>query len=225
MKPLSRLKKSLWRSSLTNKPFLKICGITRAEDLQAVVDSGADAVGFIAFSKSPRHIEAEALKALLDSVDTEDILKVGVFVDATKDFIRKYIDAGLDVVQLHGSETPEFARSLGVTVWKALRLKEESQIFEYAHYPCDKLLVDSFVKDSTIPGGTGHVANWRLAKQFVRATKTAVLLAGGLKAENILEAFEAVKPFGFDLSSGVETSPGIKSEAKIEELIMELNQL
>ncbi|MCM8531691.1 MAG: phosphoribosylanthranilate isomerase [Lentisphaeraceae bacterium] len=210
---------------MTNKPFLKICGITRPEDLQAVINSGADAVGFIAFPKSPRHIEPEQLKSLLESVDCESILKVGVFVDPSKDFIQKYIDAGLNVVQLHGSESEEFAKSLDITIWKALRLKDKSQISEYADFPCEKLLVDSFVKDSTIPGGTGHVANWTLAKKFIEATNTPVLLAGGLKAENLAEAYESVKPFGFDLSSGVEDSPGIKSQTKINALTKSLNQL
>lgn len=204
---------------------MKICGITRAEDLQAVVDSGADAVGFIAFPKSPRHIEPEQLENLLKAVDTKRLLKVGVFVDATQEFIQKYIDAGLDIVQLHGSESKEFANSLDITIWKALRLKDESQILEYADYPCDKLLVDSFVKDSAIPGGTGHVANWTLAKKFVAAANAPVLLAGGLKAENLAEAYSAVKPFGFDLSSGVEDSPGIKSKSKIESLADALKQI
>ena len=208
-----------------NKPFLKICGITRTEDLQEVINSGADAIGFIAFPKSPRYISPAKLKELLGSCNTKGVLKVGVFVNTTLDEINAYIESGIDVIQLHGDETAEFASKLDSPVWRALRLKGAAQINEYKDFPCDKFLIDSFVKGSEIPGGTGHVANWELAREFIKATDSNVLLAGGLKSSNLQEAYAEVKPFGFDLSSGVETSPGIKSAEKIADLIKALNSL
>ncbi|MCH2207513.1 MAG: phosphoribosylanthranilate isomerase [Lentisphaerales bacterium] len=210
---------------MINKPFLKICGITRKEDLQVVVDSGAEAVGFIAFPKSPRYIAPEALKVLLTTADTSKILKVGVFVNASKEEIESYLDAGIDIIQLHGDETAEFAQSLNAPVWRALRLKESSQIEEYKDFPCEKFLVDSYVKGAEIPGGTGHLGDWSLAKGFIESVDKDVLLAGGLKASNLGDALNQVSPFGFDLSSGVEVSPGIKSAEKVAELITVLKSI
>lgn len=197
---------------------MKICGITREEDLQDVVSSDADAVGFIAFKKSPRYISPEALEALLKTTDTSSILKVGVFVNSSKEEIDAYVSAGIDIIQLHGDESAEFALSLNKPIWRALRLKDEEQIDQFKDFPCEKFLVDSYVKGAEIPGGTGHVGDWCLAKDFIAATSKDVLLAGGLKASNIGDAYEQVSPFGFDLSSGVELSPGIKSREKIVEL-------
>jgi phosphoribosylanthranilate isomerase len=210
---------------LINKPFLKICGITRKEDLQKVVDVGTDAVGFIAFPKSPRYISPEALRNLLKQVDTGKILKVGVFVNASLEEIDQYLDAGIDIIQLHGSESVDFSKQLKAPVWRALRLQNETQISEFQNYPCEKFLIDSFVKGAVVPGGTGHVADWKLAKAFIESVTKDVLLAGGLSALNLKEAFEEVRPFGFDLSSGVEVNPGIKCPSKITELAEALSSL
>lgn len=225
MTPSYKQKRNLWRSSLTNKPFLKICGITRIEDLESVVSAGADAVGFIAYPKSPRYISPEAVSNLLSSVDTERVLKVGVFVNASKDKIQEYVDAGIDIIQLHGDEDEEFSLFLNKPIWRALRLKEESEIAQYKNFPCEKFLVDSYVKGAELPGGTGHVGDWSLAKDFIQQVDKDVLLAGGLNAFNVVDAYKQVEPFGFDLSSGVEVSPGIKSSDKIQKLAATLNTI
>ena len=210
---------------LTNKPFIKICGITRKSDLTCVVDCGADALGFIAFPKSPRYISPSEMKAILDDVDTKSCLKVAVFVNADLEEIQEYVNAGIDIVQLHGDEPAEFAESIDCEVWRAIRLREEAQIEGFKDYPCSKFLIDSFVKDSLIPGGTGHVANWDLAAQFVESVEKDVLLAGGIKTENLEVALQNVKPFGLDLSSGVEKSPGIKDQNKIKDLFSTVKAL
>ena len=210
---------------MKNKPFVKICGITRQSDLKCVVKSGADAVGFIAFPKSPRYTSPEEVKFILNKVDTKDCLKVAVFVNEDLDEIQEYLKMGIDIVQLHGDETADFASAIDSEVWRAIRLREEAQMETFKDYPCSKFLIDSFVKDSAIPGGTGHVANWELAQKFVQAVDKDVLLAGGITRKNFAEALQEVKPFGLDLSSGVEKSPGIKDQKKVIELFDSLNSL
>ena len=210
----------MWRISLIkkNKPFVKICGITRERDFQSVVDNGASAVGFIGFSKSPRYVSPQRVAELLKNIDSGDMQKVVVVVNASLDEINAYLAAGVDTVQLHGNEDAEFTAQIDAKVWKALRLKSEDEIEQFADFPCELFVIDSFVKDSAIPGGTGHIANWELAREFVNKAQSPVLLAGGIRRENALEALEEVQPYGLDLSSGVEESPGIKIPQKIDEL-------
>ena len=203
---------------MKNKPFVKVCGITRKSDLICAVEAGADALGFIAFPKSPRYVSPEEVKALLKASTGRDFLKVAVFVNATRENIQEYLDAGIDIIQLHGDEDAEFSSSIDCETWRALRLQNEAQIAEFKDYPCDKFLIDSFVKDSKIPGGTGHLANWDLAMQFIEAVDKEVLLAGGIGPENVVDAIQKVKPAGIDLSSSVEFSPGIKDPKKIKAL-------
>lgn len=210
---------------MVNKPFIKICGITRKSDLKCVLNEGADAVGFIAFPKSPRYTSPQEMKFILDHVDCRNCLKVAVFVNEDLNEVNKYLKAGADIVQLHGDETAEFASSIDAEVWRAIRLNDEAQIVQYKDFPCSKFLIDSFVKDSEIPGGTGHVANWALAKKFVESVDKEVLLAGGITERNIEEALSEVKPFGFDLSSGVESCPGIKDHQKIKDLFTAVSAL
>jgi phosphoribosylanthranilate isomerase len=220
MTHLSKQKASLWRNTLT-KPFIKICGITRPQDYSCAIESGADAIGFIAYKKSPRYVSPERVKALIDS-KSANVKKVVVVVNASLSEINEYLAAGVDIVQLHGSEDAEFASQIKAEVWKAIRLHESSQITEFRNFPCSKFVVDSFVKGSSIPGGTGHKGDWPLTEKFNQATNADVLLAGGICAENASEAIAEVNCFGLDLSSGVELEPGIKSEQKIIEFFNSL---
>ena len=205
---------------------LKICGLTRKDDLELAVSSGAQAIGFIGFKKSPRFVDVDQVKELCNLIP-KGVKKVLVTVDDSLEKIAEYIAVGVDVVQLHGPadfHTAEFAQAIeGTEIWRAIRLKDVSEIEENKDYPCSSFVIDSFVKDSTIPGGTGHLANWELSKQFVEAVDKPVYLAGGISAENILEAHREVAPAAFDLSSSVEISPGIKSAEKIKELFKVIN--
>jgi phosphoribosylanthranilate isomerase len=199
---------------MLTRPFIKICGITRQQDYSCAIENGADAIGFIAYKKSPRYVSPEKVKELIESYSI-DVKKVIVVVNASLPEIGEYLAAGIDIVQLHGSESAEFASQINAEVWKAIRLHESTQIAEFSDFPCSKFVVDSFVKDSAIPGGTGHKGDWPLTVKFNQATKADVLLAGGICAENASEAIAEVNCFGLDLSSGVELKPGIKSEQKI----------
>lgn len=210
---------------MKNKPFIKVCGITRKSDLICAVESGADAIGFIAFPKSPRYVCPSEVKSILKQSNLDGFLKVAVFVNADLEDIEQYLEVGIDVVQLHGDESAGFAASLNCEVWRAVRLHKESQIEQYADYPCTKFLIDSFIKNAEVPGGTGHLANWELAAEFVSRVDKDVLLAGGISPLNLAEAVEKVKPYGLDLSSSVETCPGIKDHGKIKELFRAVNSL
>ncbi len=210
---------------MKNKPFVKICGITRQEDFDCAIANGADAIGFIAYPKSPRYIPPQQVEKILKGKCFDKTKLVAVFVDASKEEIQNYLDAGIQVAQLHGKEPADFAQQLHCEVWKAVRLQNENQISEFSHYPAQMLLIDSFDKNSNLPGGTGIIANWELAKKFIKNTTTPTLLAGGINAENVQEAYNTVKPYGFDLSSSLEISPGIKSQALITAFFTNLKKV
>jgi len=203
--------------------YIKICGITREEDRDVALSSGVSALGFIAYPKSPRYVSPERVKELTLGVGSS-IDRVAVFVNATLDEIARYIDAGVNIVQLHGSETPEFAAEVSklCEVWKAMALRSKGDIALYQNYPADKYLIDAYCEVDH--GGTGKVADWDLAEEAVVQFDTPVLLAGGITSENVNDALEKVKPYGIDLSSGVEVSPGIKDHNLIREFVGEVNK-
>lgn len=192
---------------------IKICGLTRREDVEAAVKAGAEYLGFIFYSKSPRFITPE--KAAEISKDIPDnVKKVGVFVNADLEKVREVIEeCGIDVVQLHGFESAEYARDLhDVEVWKVVSLGDEEDLKEALRFPADAILVDSMTK--TQLGGTGMLCDWRLAAQL--SEKCRVVLAGGINPDNIELAAARVKPAIIDVNSGVEIAPGIKDKDKIE---------
>jgi phosphoribosylanthranilate isomerase len=145
--------------------------------------------------------------------------KAAVFVNADTDAIGKYIDSGVDTIQLHGDENADFAEKLkkgfGLEIWKALRPRSKEEVDSFRSFPADKFLLDAF--SASARGGTGKTADWKLAAYAVETLNAPVILAGGLKLANISEALSVVSPFGVDLSSGVEKSPGIKDEKLIKE--------
>lgn len=178
--------------------------------------SGAFALGFVFYPLSPRVISAASVKEISSDVSA-DIWKVGVFVNQSIDEILTISQqAALTHVQLHGDESPEQVQELsqsGVNVIKALRISSESDLQKAAAYDC-LLLIDAAVPG--VWGGSGHQANWELAAEL--ASQRQVILAGGLKATNLAAAAHAVNPWAFDLSSGVESSPGIKNHQEIQTL-------
>ena len=198
---------------------VKICGITSAKDAREVVAAGADALGINFWPQSKRYIAMESARAWLPDVE---VARVGVFVNATLAEITAILESGLiDYAQLHGDETPEFAQALadrGLPFIKALGVKDESSLAGLDRYPTDVLLLDAYCPGEY--GGVGATFDWGLARQVVDGhPEKRVLLAGGLKPENVADAVVQVAPFAVDIASGVESAPGVKDLIKTRQLI------
>ena len=193
--------------------WIKICGITRLEDACLVEQMGADAIGFI-FTKSPRQIDVTTAAQI--SKHLHFVSKVGVFVNqsiAEVQEIRQQCE--LDVVQLHGDESPEFCQSVGGTVIKSFRLKDKSTLHKIKDYSkVWKILLDAYVPGKM--GGTGKSINIKLVREIKDCSR--IILAGGLNPGNVAAITGELSPFGIDVSSGVEQSPGIKDPQKLEQL-------
>ena len=198
---------------------IKICGLTNQADAQAAVDAGADAVGFIMYRKSPRCIEPKVAKAIVASLPPF-VVPVGVFVNEEAKVVRDTMDeCGLMVAQLHGDESAVYCERLGRPTLKALRLKDALSLLALAEYQ-GRSGVRGFVLDAYAEeayGGTGTVTDWNLAAQVAETSR--ILLAGGLTPDNVADAIRVVRPYGVDVSSGVETSPGRKDHDKIRAFV------
>lgn len=195
---------------------VKICGITNLEDALAAVDSGADALGFVFFRKSPRFISPENASAIIRSLPSF-VSSVGVFVNETRKNIESVLSStGIDIIQLHGEETPGMC-TFSRRVVKAIRVKSLESL---APLDAFRNLVSAFLLDTYTPdalGGTGRIFNWDVAleaKQFGR-----VILAGGLTPDNVAAAVGHVMPYAVDVSSGVELGKGKKDHDKIKRFI------
>jgi phosphoribosylanthranilate isomerase len=192
---------------------VKICGISDVENALAAAAAGADAIGFV-FAPSRRQVSIERAREIADELPPF-VTKVGLFVDAGANVILRHVETvGLDVVQLHGSETPEFCAALGRTVVKAIRVRDASSLASMDRYRVSAFLLDSY--DPEVAGGTGRVFDWDLAARV--NGRHRVILSGGLTPENVGEAVARVRPFGVDVSSGVETD-GRKDPVKMREFI------
>ena len=198
------------------KIFVKICGLCTPEDVEAVAELKPDAVGFVFWQKSRRAVKAEDVGDWTRGLPSS-IQKVGVFVDSPLVEVARAIKrAKLDIVQLHGHEPPEVCELMPVKVWKALSVERKLPD------PPESYRVDAFVLDSysaESPGGTGIVGDWDRSREFVKKSDTPVVLAGGLNPENVREALRKVKPWGVDVSSGVELRPGKKDIEKVRTFI------
>lgn len=193
--------------------IVKICGITRPEDAQAALEAGAQALGFIFWPGSPRRVTAAQVRRITRDVPAF-VTTVGVFVNQPLEEIeRRVLEAGVNTVQLHGDEDRGFASRLSRPVIKAI-----SEFDGVDWPPGVTLLVDAH--DPAARGGTGRTSDWKAAAGLARSRR--VLLAGGLNPENVKTAVATVRPFGIDVSSGVEESPGIKDHRKIRALFQAL---
>jgi phosphoribosylanthranilate isomerase len=195
---------------------VKICGITSAEDALTAVEAGADALGFMFYASSPRCVTRETATQIVHHLPPF-VAKVGVFVNPNAEEVRLAIaDCGLDTLQFHGEESPEFCRQFGLKVLKAFRVQGPETLKALPTYSSMAWLLDSFVAGSH--GGTGNTFNWDIAAEAVRMGGR-VILAGGLTPENAAEAVRKVRPYGLDVSSGVESAPGKKDAAKVRAFI------
>lgn len=194
---------------------VKICGVTRVEDARACVDAGVDAIGLNFWPRSKRFVTPEAARPLADVVRGR-VRIVGLFVDAEQAHIESVREAvGLDCVQLHGDEPPDALRCLLPNAFKALRVRGAEIEQEAARYAGEILLLDAYVPG--MPGGTGAQFDWQLAGRIARQRK--VVVAGGLSADNVADAVRAVRPYGVDTASGVESAPGLKDAELIARFV------
>jgi phosphoribosylanthranilate isomerase len=198
-------------------PRVKICGITNLEDAEAAVAAGADALGFIFVPATPRYVTLEQATGLIRSLPPL-VAKVGVFMDADEGTVRKTVElCGLDTLQLHGRETPEFCQRFApLKVIKAFRIRDESTVLQLPAYATAAWLLDSYVPGKA--GGSSTAFDWELAVSAKRFGRP-FLLAGGLTPENVAAAVRQVQPYGVDVSSGVEQHPGRKDHAKVADFI------
>ncbi len=194
-------------------PKVKICGITSLADALAAAEAGADALGLMFYDASPRRVSMVTAAIIARQVPPF-VLKVGVFVNAPEELVLRAIgECGLNLLQFHGDESPEYCQRFSVMTMKAFRIRDEESLQPLPNYKTDAFLLDSYVAGK--PGGTGEKFNWELAvkaKQFGKP----VFLAGGLTPENVADAVRRVQPYGVDVSSGVESAAGRKDIAKVK---------
>ena len=205
----------------SNPPVkVKVCGTTRLKDALLAVECGADAIGFIFYKKSPRYVTAKTVKDICAKLPPF-VNREGVFVNETAERINRIADrCGLDAVQLHGDESPALCKKIKCRVIKAVRVKDAASLKSMSRYEVDGFLLDTYKEDQW--GGTGKVFDWELA---VRAKKYGpVIIAGGLNPRNVKVAIKKVEPYGVDVSSGVEQSPGKKDPGKVKAFLKAVRQ-
>jgi phosphoribosylanthranilate isomerase len=195
---------------------VKICGITNLADAQVAVEAGADMLGFIFYEASPRYVTVEKVADIARQLPPQ-VVKVGVFVNPSEKLVTRAVaECGLNLLQFHGDETPEFCTQFGVMSMKAFRVRDAASLEALPHYPTDAWLLDTYSAGQA--GGTGKTFNWDLAIEAQKLGKP-IFLAGGLTPENVADAVRRVQPFAVDVSSGVEASPGKKDHAKVQAFI------
>jgi len=200
---------------------IKICGITRAQDVQAVAASGADAFGLVFYAKSPRYVTLQQAQEVIRAVPPF-LSAVGLFVNPAESEVREVLSqVPLDLLQFHGEEEPEFCAQFGRPYLKAIRVRPGVDLIQCAarYAGAQALLLDAYVEGTH--GGTGASFDWEL---IPRELPLPVILSGGLDANNVAEAIRQVRPYAVDVSSGVEAGKGIKDAAKIAAFIKEVKQ-
>jgi len=199
---------------------IKICGITNLEDALVAAALGADALGFIFHRQSPRQVAPEAAREIIRQLPPL-VLSVGVFVDEEAASVQDLAGRlGLDWVQLHGAESPEYCRSLGRRVLKGFSIRDEDSLKVLPAYrgAVQAFLLDTYKRGQT--GGTGETFDWHLARQARQYG--SIVLAGGLTPENVAQAIEIAQPQAVDVASGVEAAPGKKEPEKLRAFFAEV---
>lgn len=200
---------------------VKVCGITSVADAQMVSYAGADALGLVFYPKSPRNVSLEQARTISQAIPPF-ITRVGLFLNAERDFITQVLEqVTLDVIQFHGNESAEFCRSFGRPYIKALGMLGQN-FYELARaYPdAQGLLVDSHTPGAA--GGTGQTFDWT---QLPQNYPQALILAGGLKADNVYQAIKTTQVYAVDVSSGVESTAGVKDPAKVTAFLNEVRRV
>lgn len=199
---------------------IKMCGIRTAAEAEMAVEYGADALGFV-FAKSSRQIDPLLAREIIRGLPPF-VFKVGVFVNQEQEYVMSVADfCGLDMLQLHGDESPEYCSSLPIQVIKAFRVKNCSVLTELKEFKVSGYLLDTYV--SSAPGGTGKTFDWEIARHAAEKY-SRVILAGGLNAGNVAQAVLKVHPFAVDVSSGIESN-GKKDRGKIIRFVNEIRRV
>lgn len=198
---------------------VKICGITTVEDAEVAAAAGADALGFVMYRNSPRFVEPTIVRSII-AVLPPFVLPIGVFVNEDAERVRTLMDdCGFALAQLHGDESAAYCRNLGRPALKAFRLKDRDTFLGLAEFQeraqVRGLVIDAF--SELAYGGTGRTVDWELAAEAARTAP--ILLAGGLTPSNVADAIRQVRPYGVDVSGGVEARPGKKDPAKVKAFI------
>lgn len=205
---------------------IKICGITNLEDARFAAGALVDYLGFIFYDKSPRYVEPGEAGAIINWI--EGPKKVGVFVNQPLDDVNRISkETGLDYVQLHGDETPEYCELIDKPIIKVIHIQEETveyllkhQVEQFAEV-ADFLLFDTKIEG--LWGGTGTAFDWDILKEM--GIKVPFFLSGGLNSDNVTEAINTIHPYAIDVSSSLEVEPGIKDFSKIETFMDEITAL
>lgn len=197
---------------------IKVCGITNPADALLCEQLGADAIGFVFYAGSKRHIMPEEASDIVKQLNPFTI-KVGVFVDENPVLINEIVrTVGLNMVQLHGGETPEDISLVNVPAIKSFRVDNNFDFSVLGYYSDSLILLDSFDKEEF--GGTGKTFDWSIIPENI---KSKIILAGGINSENVADVFQKIKPKAIDVSSSLEEFPGKKSKEKVIQFFNKIN--
>ena len=198
---------------------VKICGIASVNDAQLAIENGASALGLIFYKPSLRNVSMEIAKEIVESVNG-CVPIIGVFVDEHIQFLKSILShVNLDILQLHGNETPQYCEQFNLPIIKVFRVRPEFDGSKLIDYNVSAFLFDTYKKG--LPGGTGDSFDWELVSKL--KIETPIILSGGLTPENIMRGIEVVNPSAVDVNSGVENCPGEKDAIKLERLFSKIN--
>jgi phosphoribosylanthranilate isomerase len=198
---------------------VKICGITRPQDAEFVAEMGADAIGLVFYSASPRAVTVAQASQIVASLPPF-VSVVALFVNAAVSEVEACLASlPVDILQFHGDESPDYCVQFGLPYMKAIRMREDTDLMELAkqYYHASALLLDSY--QAGVPGGTGRVFDWSM----IDTIDKPIILAGGLTVNNVASAIKQVQPYAVDVSGGVERDKGIKEKTMIEAFMQEVS--
>ena len=201
---------------------VKVCGITRCEDAKAAVRLGVDAIGFVFWPHSARYIDPDSACQIAVNIPPF-VCTVGVYVDPDVAWVEETIQiVKLSLLQFHGNDTPEFCNQFSIPYIKAIRVRQDTNLLQYAerYHTAKGILLDTYA--AGMPGGTGHAFDWHLIPQHL---PMPLILSGGLNPTNVARAIKQTQPWAVDVSSGVEATKGIKDEKKIFAFMQGVKQL
>lgn len=199
--------------------LVKICGVTNLDDALAAVEAGADALGFNFYQRSPRYIEPESARAIIDRLP-DNVISTGVFVNEDlEDVERIAATAEVSMLQLHGDESPEYCKALkakGLCVIKVFNTGDDFTLERIGGYDVHLIMLDA--AGTAARGGTGNLSNWSKARETAKLYPR-MFLAGGLAPDNVAAAIDAVEPFGVDACSLLERKPGLKDHQRVRDFV------